>query len=86
MSTLQVRNVPDEVHRTLKARASRAGQSLSDYVLVELARVAARPTLEELSERIEQRGRVSLPTDVVDILDRERAGRMASIDVGGQAL
>jgi antitoxin FitA len=41
---IQIRNVPDEVHRTLRARASAAGQSLSDYLLAEVTRVASVPT------------------------------------------
>jgi plasmid stability protein len=56
MPTLQVRNVPEEVLRTLKARAVREGQSLSDYVLVELVRLASTPTMGELSARALARG------------------------------
>ncbi len=50
---LQIRNVPDSVHRTLKVRAAQAGLTLSDYVLRELVLVAERPTLEELLGRID---------------------------------
>ncbi|MBA3421100.1 MAG: toxin-antitoxin system HicB family antitoxin [Thermoleophilaceae bacterium] len=49
---LQVRNVPDDVHRTLKIRAAEAGVSLSDYVLAEMVRLAERPTMEEMRERL----------------------------------
>jgi antitoxin FitA len=52
---VQIRNVPDDLHRALRARAARSGQSLSDYLLSELAEIAARPTLEELFERISHR-------------------------------
>jgi plasmid stability protein len=45
---IQVRHVSDEVHRTLKARAARAGMSLSDYLRVELERVAERAEVEDL--------------------------------------
>jgi antitoxin FitA len=55
---LQVRNVPESLHRRLKSRAALAGKSLSDYVLDELRRVAERPTLEELSARIASRAPV----------------------------
>jgi plasmid stability protein len=55
---LQVRDLPDDVHRTLKARAAASGQSLSEYVRGVLARNAARPTPEELARRIEARGAV----------------------------
>lgn len=49
---IQIRNVPDHVHRTLKVRAAQAGVSLSDYLLAEARRVAERPTLEEMLERL----------------------------------
>jgi plasmid stability protein len=52
MKALQIRNVPDDVHRTLKARAALAGLSLSEYVLAELRRAAERPTREELLRRL----------------------------------
>jgi len=44
---VQIRNVPDALHRTLKARAALAGMSLSDYLLAELRQLAERPSLEE---------------------------------------
>jgi plasmid stability protein len=56
---LQVRDVPEDVHRTLKARAAASGQSLSEYARGVLARSAARPTIGELSGRIEARGPVA---------------------------
>jgi plasmid stability protein len=52
---IQVRNVPDHVHRTLKARAAHAGTTLSEYLVAELTELARRPTLDELLERIERR-------------------------------
>ena len=52
---IQVRNVPERVHRTLKVRAAQAGTSLSEYLLAELSQIAERPTLEELLQRIETR-------------------------------
>jgi plasmid stability protein len=45
---IQIRNVPDDIHRELKVRAARAGMSLSDFLNAELARLAARRPLEEL--------------------------------------
>ncbi|WP_407940180.1 FitA-like ribbon-helix-helix domain-containing protein [Nakamurella leprariae] len=56
MSTLPVRDVPEDVRRMLKDRAAAAGQSLSEYVLTELSRLARQPTLAELTDRIERRG------------------------------
>src|SRR3974390_951773 len=56
MSTMiQIRNVPDALHRRLKSRAALAGMSLSDYLLNEIRRVAERPTLEEMRARLERR-------------------------------
>ena len=52
---IQIRNVPDALHRRLKSRAALEGMSLSDYVLAELRRVAERPTLGELRERLDRR-------------------------------
>ena len=51
---IQVRNVPDPVHRTLKARAAREGMSLSDFVKKELERTVERPTMREWLERTQQ--------------------------------
>lgn len=52
---IQIRNVPDDVHRTLKSRAAKSGMSLSDYLGKEVARLAAQPTWEEMAERLRQR-------------------------------
>lgn len=52
---IQIRNVPDMLHRQLKSRAALAGMSLSDYLLQEMRRLAERPTLDELRERLEGR-------------------------------
>jgi hypothetical protein len=55
---IQVRNVPEPLHRKLKARAALEGMSLSDYLLQELARFAERPSLAELKERLARRSPV----------------------------
>lgn len=60
-SMIQIRNVPEALHRQLKARAAMAGMSLSDYLLDEIRRVAERPTVEELRSRLERRP-ASAPT------------------------
>lgn len=52
---IQVRNVPEDVHRTLRARAAREGMSLSELLLRELSLLARRPTYEELVERVRAR-------------------------------
>jgi antitoxin FitA len=56
---IQLRNVPDDLHRKLKTRAALAGLSLSDYLLREVQRVAEQPTVAELRRRLEQRTRVN---------------------------
>ncbi len=55
---IQIRNVPDPVHRRLKSLAALAGTSLSDYLLNEIREVAERPTLEELRTRLHSRPKV----------------------------
>ncbi len=62
---IQVRNVPDDVHRTLKARAATAGMSLSDYVKRDLEQAAARPALEEIDARVTARGSSGLRTRTI---------------------
>jgi plasmid stability protein len=51
---IQVRNVPEDVHGTLKSRAAREGMSLSDFLKKELARAAERPTMREWLESTQQ--------------------------------
>jgi len=76
MSTMvQVRNVPDALHRKLKARAALAGMSLSDYILAELKRSLERPTREELLDRLAQRTRVKTLTSPADAVREERESR-----------
>jgi len=72
---IQLRNVPDALHRHLKARAAMAGMSLSDYLLGEIKEVAERPTLAELRERLHRREPVSVPFDSARIVREEREGR-----------
>ena len=72
---IQVRNVPEALHRSLKARAATAVMSLSDYLLKELREIAARPTLTEFREHLHTRRPVQQPGDVVDLLREERAAR-----------
>lgn len=69
---IQIRNVPDGLHRKLKVRAADAGQTLSDYLLAELERVAARPTRDEMLHRIHRRRRVTLKTPAATIIREER--------------
>jgi len=76
MSTMiQIRNVPDALHRRLKARAAMAGMSLSDYLLQQIREVAERPTVEELRARLARRSAVSLSVDTADAVRAERDSR-----------
>jgi plasmid stability protein len=72
---IQLRNVPDALHRTLKARAATAGMSLSDYLLAEIREIAERPTLTELRERLHKREPVAVQLDTARLVQEERAGR-----------
>jgi plasmid stability protein len=72
---IQVRNVPDALHRTLKARAAMAGMSLSDYLLRELREVAALPTLSEFQQRLARRKPVNLPGSAAELIRAERDSR-----------
>ena len=51
---IQVRDVPEEIHNTLKARAASEGMSLSDFIKKELERVAERPTMREWLDRTQR--------------------------------
>ena len=72
---IQLRNVPDALHRSLKARAAMAGMSLSDYLLGEIKEIAERPTLAELRERLHQRQPVSALLDTARLVREERDSR-----------
>jgi plasmid stability protein len=69
---VQIRNVPDALHRTLKVRAADSGQTLSDYLLAELERLAARPTRSEMLARLHRRKRVTLKTPAAVVIREER--------------
>jgi antitoxin FitA len=69
---IQLRNVPDSLHRRLKAKAAMSGMSLSDYLISEIKEAAERPTLLEMRERLHQRERVTAQVDAVRILQEER--------------
>ena len=71
-SMIQIRNVPDALHRRLKSRAALESMSLSDYLLAELRRVAERPTLGELRERLERRPAVALSVSPEQAVRAER--------------
>lgn len=71
---IQVRNVPDELHRSLKERAAREGTTMSDLILAELPRLAHRPSPEQLLARVSRRDPVSGPP-AAELIAAERARR-----------
>jgi plasmid stability protein len=69
---VQIRNVPDTLHRRLKSRAALAGMSLSDYLLNEIRQSAERPTLDELRTRLQSRPGLTPSVAPVRVLRAER--------------
>jgi plasmid stability protein len=72
---VQIRNVPDELHRKLKARAALAGMSISEFLLHELERSLERPTREELLHRLRARERIELREPAALAVAAERESR-----------
>jgi plasmid stability protein len=72
---IQIRNVPDDLHRKLKARAASMGMTLSDYLLREVRQVADRPTMQEMAERLARRPRTVLSESPADAVRAERDSR-----------
>jgi plasmid stability protein len=72
---IQIRNVPDDLHRRLKSRAALMGLSLSDYLLDEIRRAAERPTPDELRARLERRPEARLEEGPAAAVRAERDGR-----------
>jgi plasmid stability protein len=72
---IQIRNVPDALHRKLKSRAALAGMSLSDYLLSEIRQVAEQPTLAEMRARLQSRSEVQLSMDTAEAVRAERDSR-----------
>jgi len=69
---IQIRNVPEPIHRTLKSRAAQAGMTLSDYLLSEVQEIAELPTIPELTQRIRQRTPTNLKTSSAGVIRRHR--------------
>jgi antitoxin FitA len=72
---IQIRNVPEALHRRLKARAAMAGMSLSDYLLSEIRVIAEQPTLAELNERLSKLKPVSAEIDTARLVREARDSR-----------
>jgi hypothetical protein len=74
MKMIQIRNVPDELHRSLKERAAREGTTLSDLILDELPRLSRRPSPGQLLDRIRMREPVA-GDSAADLIRAERSRR-----------
>jgi plasmid stability protein len=72
---IQIRHVPDALHRALRARAAQAGTTLSDYLRRELEAIAARATPTELRYRLASLPPVAVKESAADAVRRERDGR-----------
>ena len=72
---IQIRNVPDELHREVKVRAARAGMSLSEYLLREVRRVTEEPPVEDILARIAARERIHLDESPAAIIRAQREAR-----------
>lgn len=72
---IQIRNVPDKIHRQVKARAALAGMSMSEFILQELKRVIERPSREEILDRLAKLPEVELEPSPAELIRRERDSR-----------
>ena len=72
---VQIRNVPEALHRQLKSRAALAGMSLSDYLLNEIRQAADRPTLDELRARLRSSSETTLSPSPAEAVRAERDSR-----------
>ncbi len=76
MSTMvQIRNVPADLHRRLKARAATEGMSMSDYILREIRKSLDRPTRQEILERLRARPVRRLERRAAEVIRAERDAR-----------
>jgi antitoxin FitA len=71
-SMIQIRNVPVEIHRALKARAALAGKSMSELILEELQTMLSLPSEQELRERLEQAEPFAMKKSSAGLIRRER--------------
>jgi hypothetical protein len=72
---IQIRHVPEQLHRRLKAKAALEGMSLSDFLRREVQHVADRPTLAELRQRLSERDPVKVRVSPAEAVRAERQGR-----------
>ena len=69
---VQIRNVPEDFHRRLKARAAMEGMSMSDYILREMGKALERPMRQEVLERLRSRPVARVSRRVAEIIRSER--------------
>jgi hypothetical protein len=72
---IQIRNVPDDVHRKVKVRAAQEGMTLSDYLLREVTLMTSIPTRAELRERLERLPPIDADQEIVDVIRADRESR-----------
>jgi uncharacterized protein (DUF1778 family) len=72
---IQLRHVPDTLHRQLKARAALEGLSLSDFLIREARKIAERPTAQEIHARLAQRAAALTRLSAAESVRRERDQR-----------
>lgn len=70
--TIQLRNVPDRLHRKLKSRAAKLGVSFSGYLLMEIKEISERPSLAEMREILRQREPASVSIDAARLVREDR--------------
>jgi plasmid stability protein len=74
MANVQIRGVPEDVHRRLKSQAAMSGTSLNDYLLARVSDIARQPTVAELAERIREREPYTGPSSA-EVIRAERKRR-----------
>ncbi len=74
MANVQVRDVPEDVHRRLKSQAALAGQSLNEFLLARISDIARSPTVPELAQRISERAPYTGPSSA-EVVREGRDGR-----------
>ena len=80
-SMIQIRNVPDELHRQIKARAALEGVSMSLYILRQVEKALERPTRRELLEAIRRQSAVRLDPSPAEVVRGERDAHDRSRDL-----
>jgi antitoxin FitA len=80
MKMIQIRNVPDDLHKALKVRAAKEGTSMSEMLLRELPRIAYRPTFEQVMARIRARGPIEGTPSGAELVRAAREEREAELN------